>query len=206
MIYPVHSVAEQIEYFQHISYIGVFIGMILSGHFIPLPEEAILLLSGYIVSQGLANLWIMMAVSAAGAVVADMLLYYLSFTGSRFAVYVEHRVKTRIFNWYTKNMKERTFSTVFVSRFVPGLRFISPLLAAFVGVPWQTFLAYSTFSGIIFAPLEVFIGYYFSARVISIVRVAESVHRALFFLCVALVVAVIIITVKRKIFKHFLSE
>ncbi len=200
MVY--HTVAEQIKYFEHISYAGVFIGMILSGHFIPLPEEALLLLSGYVVSQGLARLSIMMIVSALGAITADMILYYLSFKGTAFAVYMEKKIKTRIFEWYSKRMNTSTFSTVFISRFVPGLRFASPLVAAFVGVPWQNFLAYSALSAFIFAPLMVFVGYYFSQSITSIVEVAESVHRTLFFGSVIAIAVIIVVVVNRKLFKH----
>jgi membrane protein DedA with SNARE-associated domain len=52
-----------IPYLEHLSYEGIFTTLAFLGNFVPLSEEVLLLIVGYIVSLGYGNLWIVIIVS-----------------------------------------------------------------------------------------------------------------------------------------------
>ena len=55
--------------------LAVFLLMILESACIPVPSEAIMLYGGFLVSQGEANFWVMVAAGVAGNVIGSWIAY-----------------------------------------------------------------------------------------------------------------------------------
>lgn len=200
---PSHiSVAEQISYFENISYIGIFIAVAFSGHIVPVPEDVIFLLVGYIAAIRVVHLSYAIAVSIVAIVLADFLLYYLSYTGKKFAVSIEKRIKVNIFNKYVDLMNRRTFAVMFVSRFVPGLRVINPLVAGFVKINKTRFIVYSFISASLYVPLMILVGFFLHSKIITLITAVESTRRFLFIGIVVAIGVALTIFVNKKFFSN----
>ena len=133
----------------HTGYVGVmFLSAIASAN-IPLPSEIILPFSGFLVSVGRFNLWLVATAGAAGNVVGSMFSYYLGMYGGR--PLIERFGKYVLMSKRDLDMADRWFArwgdaTAFFSRCLPVIRaFISfPAGIARVNVP--KFIFY-TFAG-----------------------------------------------------------
>jgi membrane protein DedA with SNARE-associated domain len=187
-----------LSYVEHLSYIGFFIAVAFSGYAIPLPEEIILILAGYLAAEGIVHLPIIIIVCVLGAICGDSLIFYLSGHGSRFTQKYHSRVEKTHLGWYMRHMKENTAYTVFFSRFIVGMRFFNPLVSGLLGVPADVFVLATALSAVIYIPIIVFLGYYFNQQIDIIVRIAESVRHAIFLLLVAGSAVLIVV-----LFKNF---
>jgi membrane protein DedA with SNARE-associated domain len=174
-----------LAYVEHLSYIGVFFTVAFSGYAIPIPEELILIFGGYLIAMGISNAFIMLAVSILGAIVGDSFIYYLSGHGSRFTHKYHDRVEKSHAGWYIRHMKNNPFWTIFFSRFIVGVRFLNPLVSGLLKVRWRTFLSATALSAAIYIPIIIFLGYFFSSEIETVVRVAESVRHLLILVLAA---------------------
>src|SRR6267142_1012943 len=66
-----------LSYFEQYGYWVVFFGVMLENAGIPVPGETILLAAGFFAEQGKFNLWEVMAIAAAGAILGDNAGYYI---------------------------------------------------------------------------------------------------------------------------------
>ncbi len=83
-----------INYLEHLSYAGIFIILALVGYFlIPVPEEIMLMIVGYISALGFNNVYIALVVSIIALQVGDNLLFWLSKGGSKYIVKIMYKFK-----------------------------------------------------------------------------------------------------------------
>lgn len=192
--------ADPIQYFEGISYLGIFLVVILSGYIIPVPEDIIMLIIGYIAAIHAVNLSIAIVVSVLAIIFADFALYYLSFHGFKLAVSFEKRIKANIVNWYIGHMKERTFLVMFVSRFIPGLRVVSPLVAGMIKISQPRFIFNSICSACIYVPLMILIGFFFHSKITPLISAVESTKHALFIILVVGIGLLTAVFARKKFF------
>jgi len=139
---------------------GAIVGlMAIESANIPLPSEIIMPFSGYLVAQGVFNLWWAATAGALGCVVGSIFSYWLGMLGGRplimrYGKYVliSHKDLNRADRWFKKYGE----AAIFFSRLLPVVRtFISfPagisrmhfgrfVLYSFIGsFPWTLALAY----------------------------------------------------------------
>lgn len=194
------SVSEQMQYFESISYFGIFLSVILSGYIIPVPEDIVLFIVGYIAAIHAVHLVPAIAISIFAIIVADYTLYYLSFRGFKWAVSFEKKIKASILNWYITRMKEHTFFVMFFSRFVPGLRVVSPLIAGMVKISHAKFLLNSVCSAFVFAPLMILVGFFFHSKITPLIGAVETTKHALFIILVVSLGLLTAVFVRKKFF------
>lgn len=164
---------------------SAFVGLVV-------PGEAALLVGGFLVSQGRANLALMIAAGAAGAIIGDSVGYEFgrhlgpSLRRSRVGRWVgdERWDRTEAY------LKRRGGRAVFFGRFVGVLRAMVPTIAGLSQMPYRTFLPWNAAGGIVWAPGFVLIGYVAGD---SYDRVASWAGRAgtVLVVLIALVVAVV---------------
>ena len=160
-----------------------------------------MLLTGYIAAIGIVKLPTVIVVALVAILCADFLLYYLSFTGTNFALMIERRIKANLFSWYASRMRKRAFPLIFISRFVPGLRFLGPIMAGYVKLKPLTFFFYSFCSSIIYVPLMITIGFLFHKRITPLLGVVESTRHVIFIIILVALTIGLSIFVHRKFFK-----
>lgn len=165
-------------YLEHISYLGTFMLMALAGHLVPVPEEVVLLLVGYTSGIGLSNVYITMIAAGLGVIAGDSALFYLSRTGNHYVERFKKKINPQKMEKYEKMMEAHAGKTIFLSRFIVGLRFFSPILAGMLKVKWRVFLLYDILAITIYVALLIFLGYYFNSeigRLITEVKIARHV-------------------------------
>lgn len=167
-----------VPYLEHLSYLGIFLAMATSGYVVPLPEEAILLGAGFLIAQGVVNPWFTLLAGILGAITGDTFLYTLCHHGSRFAERLKGRVEHSHARWYEKWLESNTGLAVFCMRFIPGMRFLSPVIAGIARVKWRTFFTWNCLAAITFVPIVMGLGYIFSDNIRYALRTALVVRHA----------------------------
>ena len=132
-----------------LGYSGVVLLMAIESACIPLPSEIIMPFSGYLVSRGEMNLWLVGLAGAVGCVLGSMVAYYVGMYGGR--PLIEKYGRFVLISHHDLDLADRWFAKygeiiVFVSRLLPAIRtFIAfPAGVARMNVP--RFIIY-TFAG-----------------------------------------------------------
>jgi membrane protein DedA with SNARE-associated domain len=123
---------------------------------VPLPEEAILLLAGYFAFEGYANLYVMMFVAFIGVVLVENLFFYLGSHGNHV---FKRIVNSRAREFAQRQIEKRGSFAVFMARFIPGMRVLTPWVAATSGMRWRKFFFANALGAAIQAPIIVAIGH-----------------------------------------------
>lgn len=146
----------------HWGYYAIFVLVVFGNMGVPLPEETVLVIAGYMVWRGELSLVIVLVVGIVSAAVGDNIGYWL---GRRFGRTALDRHATWILGHPERLSAMRRFVerrgalAVVVARFVPGLRFAAGPLAGALGMPLKAFLAANLFGAGIYVPVVVGIGY-----------------------------------------------
>ena len=151
------------ELINHWGYGALFLLVILGNMGLPLPEETILVLAGYMAWRGQLRLPIVLAIGMVSAAGGDNIGYWL---GQRYG----RKTLERHSRWLLGHpdrlammqdfVARRGALAVFVARFVPGLRFMAGPLAGALGLPFRTFLIANLLGAAVYVPLVVSVGYY----------------------------------------------
>jgi membrane-associated protein len=123
---------------------GLFFGFFL-------PGDSLLFTAGFLASQGLLNIWILVAGCAMAAIVGDSVGYWF---GRQVGPKIFSRDDSFFFN---KKHLERTKTfynhygkkTIILARFVPIVRTFAPILAGVGEMSYATFLSYNIIGGLL---------------------------------------------------------
>ncbi len=147
---------------QHWGYIAIFAVVILGNMGLPIPEETILILAGYLVWQGQLQLPIVLVIGFVSAVLGDNLGYW-------FGRELGRRAIERYGHWVfvtparvdaTQQVVARYGPlAVFVGRFVPGLRFLIGPVAGITGLRPLPFVVANVLGALLYVPAAVGVGY-----------------------------------------------
>ncbi len=147
-----------IPYLAELSYLAIPIVLFLGGSgFIPLPEEILLLIVGYAAyTDVLKSLWLAILISIAGVVLSDCIHFYCATHG--------HGILKRLLHGKTVKRVQRSVErhgwwTVFIARFVPVMRILTPWAAGGAGMKFRTFLGANLLGALIQTPVVIWIGY-----------------------------------------------
>lgn len=186
------SVGDPAALVAHWGYLAVFLLVILGNAGVPVPEETVLLLAGYLVWRGELQLHMLLAVGFASAVTGDNIGYWL---GRRFGKGALQRHAHWILGHperletMQRFVARRGATAVFVARFVPGLRFTAGPLAGALGLPAWSFLAANVLGAALYVPLTVgagwAIGYGLGDHVERLRRVVGNVEHVVLLAAVA---------------------
>ncbi len=131
--------------------------------FIPLPEEVLLLIIGYAAYSGvLKSLWLAVFVSVVGVVVSDVIHFYCATHGHGILKKLLHgRLVKRI----QRSVERHGWWTVFIARFVPGMRILTPWAAGGAGMSFRAFFGANLLGALVQTPIVVWIGYVLGPQV-----------------------------------------
>ncbi len=151
------------DFFGHISYLGLFGILILTGLGLPIPEDIILIGSGWLVYNDAIVLYPTIAVTLSGVLAGDVLVYVLGrHFGHRI---VNHPRLARIFST-SRLAKARQFfdrwgsSTIFVARFMMGIRAGVYLTAGILKMSFGRFFLMDFLASVLSVPLLVCLGFW----------------------------------------------
>lgn len=146
----------------HWGYLAIYSTIVLGNLGLPVPEETILVLAGLLVWGGKFRLPLVLATGIAGAVTGDNIGYW---AGRRYGRVTMERYGRRLFITVSRfeSMQRVVMQYgplgVFISRFLPGLRFMAGPLAGTTGLPFFPFFISNVLGATVYAPMMVALGY-----------------------------------------------
>ena len=186
-------------------YLVIFLGAALDNFGLPSSGDIVLFAGGFFANSGQAALPLVMLAGFAGALTADNAVYWIGRVGGRPLI---HRILKLRFLHFLINEKslervEQYFDShggkmVFVGRFGPGLRSMTPLFAGVTEMRYYKFLPYNVAAGFVWAVVYSLIGYVFGQYWTELLAVARSFG----FGIVALVVLVLLAYLLRRRYRR----
>lgn len=153
-----------LTYITQFTYIGIFAFLMLTVFGFPFPEDAVLLVGGVVVSQGVISLAPTLVISYTGVVIGDMLLYYIGrkygrrlVSHRRFGRVLTRQRLIRARGWFRKWGNP----LVFFGRHLVGVRAQIFLCSGVFRLHPGRVLAYDSASALIGVPLMIGLGYLF---------------------------------------------
>jgi len=132
-----------------LGYGGIVLLMAIESACIPLPSEIIMPFSGYLVSRGEMNLWLVGVAGAVGCVLGSMVAYWVGMYGGR--PIIEKYGRFVLVSHHDLDLADRWFAKygeiiVFVSRLLPAIRTFIAFPAGVARMNIPRFIIY-TFAG-----------------------------------------------------------
>jgi membrane protein DedA with SNARE-associated domain len=151
-----------IDLFARYGYAAVFAGVFLENTGLPVPGETVLLGGGALAHLGRLSLPRVIATAVVAAICGDNLGFYI---GRRFGRSLAERFGARIgLTPVRLALFDRFFDrygarTVFIARFITGLRVFGAVLAGASGLRWPVFLFYNATGAVVWSTAIAFAGY-----------------------------------------------
>ncbi len=132
-----------------LGYSGIVLLMAIESACIPLPSEIIMPFSGYLVSTGEMNLWVVAFAGAVGCVLGSLVAYWVGMKGGR--PLIEKYGRYVLVSRHDLDLADRWFEKrgeiiVFVSRMLPAIRTFIAFPAGVARMNLKRFVIY-TFAG-----------------------------------------------------------
>ncbi|MCG3136922.1 MAG: hypothetical protein HJJLKODD_00760 [Phycisphaerae bacterium] len=146
------------------AYLSVLLALWVAGLGVPIPEDIALLTGGYLCYSGYAKLPVMIVVAVFGVITGDLLIFTI---GRRWASNLwDHRLTRRLITperivVIKRQFRNHQMKTVFIARFMPGMRVPVFMTAGAVGMSYRNFLIANGGAAIWSVPLFVSLGYVF---------------------------------------------
>ena len=182
-------------------YLVIFLGAALDNFGLPSSGDIVLFAGGFFANQGQAWLPFVMLCGFAGALVSDNAVYWIGRIGGRplIARILKIRLLHFLINEKSLEKVERYFDahggkTVFVGRFGPGLRSMTPLFAGVTRMKYYRFIPYNVAAGSVWAVAYSLVGYAFGQYWSELLAIARSFG----FTVVAVVVLVVVALLLRR--------
>lgn len=172
-------------------YFGVWLLSVIDAFNLPLPSEVVLGFTGFLVSGGRFDFWLVVLAATTGNLAGSILSYGLGVVGGR--PFIKKYGKWILFSQRDLAAADRLFkkfggTITFFARFIPLLRAIVSLPAGITRMPFIKFVIYTFLGSLIWSALLIFIGFKVGENYLLLVerfRVFED------FIAVALLLGII---------------
>ena len=150
------------ELINHWGYLAIFLVVVLGNLGLPVPEETILALAGYLVWRRTLRLPLVLAVGVVSAIVGDNMGYWI---GRRYGQKAIQRYGHSLLGGPKRLESVRRFITrhgplgVFAARFITGIRFLAGPIAGTMGLRPIPFLVANALGALVYVPVVVAAGY-----------------------------------------------
>ncbi len=152
-----------VDLFARYGYAVVFFGVFLENAGLPVPGETALLAGAALARFGRLSLAWVIATAIGGATLGDNLGFFIGRHGGR-GLAERHGPKIgltrRRLAQFDRYFDRHGAKTVFIARFVTGLRVFGAVLAGGSGLPWRKFLFYNATGAIVWATAVALTGYF----------------------------------------------
>jgi len=189
------------NFLMHGSYIGIAAVLLASGFGLPLPEDIPLLVAGLLCYHEKAYLPIMLPVVFISIMLGDGVMFYIGrrYGGNvpKIPIIGRYATKKRM-EWAQVHFSEHSGKTLFIARFLPGVRAACFLTAGALHTPYWKFLLFDGMAGLLSIPLWVMAGYFGAQQFEEIRKAAMWVQIVTVAIAIVLVGGFIVWKVVRK--------
>ncbi|MBI3822245.1 MAG: DedA family protein [Planctomycetes bacterium] len=165
------------ELIEHWGYLGVFLGIIVTGLGFPMPEELPIVLGGAMATNGKVEIYYMLPVCIVGVIIGDSFLYFIGrLWGAKLVdmPFVRKRLLTpEKLASISENFKTYGVKILLFARLTPGIRAPIFLAAGIAKLPLTQFLLADGIYAIPGVSLLFFLGYWSADTIIELIE-AES--------------------------------
>ncbi|MBM3222528.1 MAG: DedA family protein [Candidatus Tectomicrobia bacterium] len=178
-------------YSTQLIYVLLFVLLLLCGLGFPMAEELVLLAGGVLVASDVLDPFLMFLVNLLGVLIGDVFLFGLGRGLNK-----RLSRSPRFTEWFATRLERgQPFfarygsTTVFLARFIPGLRAPAFLIAGTLQMSFWRFLTIDTLASLIFVPALCVVGYLFADQVDVIATWFRHAERALLSLLLLVLLA-----------------
>jgi membrane protein DedA with SNARE-associated domain len=192
------------EWLAHYGYGGLFVLLVLGIVGLPIPDETLLVVCGYLVFKGKLQPLTTYLSAVAGSWCGISLSYAIGRTAGTAAVHrfgkVFHLTEARlevVHRWFAR----AGHWTLFIGYFIVGVRHFTALVAGMSKLEFRSFAAYAWSGGALWVGVFILLGYFLgSVFGDGWQAVAELIHRDIVYASVALLLVVAAIwAIRRKV-------
>lgn len=185
------------------SYLVVFAILLACGLGVPLPEDVSLILGGFLVFEGRAELIPMMATGMLGILAGDSLIFYAGRRiggrvgrkpGGFFAKVITPEKLQRVEGLFQKHGEK----IVMIARFMPGVRAVTYFTAGSVKMPYSHFIFFDSVAALVSAPAFVYLGYFFGDNLHTLINHIRRGQQGVLAGLVAIVIAFVVYRVWKR--------
>src|SRR5829696_7144107 len=187
-------------------YLVVLFGAALDNFGLPSSGDIVLLAGGLFANGGQLALPLVMLSGFAGALISDNAVYWIGRIGGRPLIgrILKMRFLHFLVNEKSLSKVERYFEshggkTVFVGRFGPGLRSMTPLFAGVTRMKYYRFVPYNLAAGVVWAVTYSLVGYVFGQYWEELLAIVRSLGYGVIGLVALLVLAYVL---RRRRFRN----
>lgn len=151
-----------VDLFARYGYMVVFLGVFLENTGLPVPGETMLLAGAALAKFGRLSLFWVIVTAIGGAVLGDNLGFFIGRHGGR-RLAERHGPKIGLtanrLRQFDAFFLRHGAKTVFLARFITGLRVFGAVLAGASGLPWGKFLFYNATGAVVWSTAVGVAGY-----------------------------------------------
>ncbi len=161
-------------------YLGLFACVFIGNLGIPIPEETVMLVAGFLAGRSILQLKAIYAVVVVSAVTGDCCGFLIGRTGGQRLL---GRLAAKFDSIRRRYDRLQLFfhvhgsKAVFMARFVTGIRFMAGPMAGAAGMPFLRFLGWNILGAVVWCPLVVTVGYLLGDELYRVVGFAHSAGR-----------------------------
>ncbi|MFZ2204990.1 MAG: DedA family protein [Minisyncoccia bacterium] len=149
-----YAISFTIAFLESIAFIGAI-----------LPGSTVIVIIGFLSSQGILNIWNLLWIAALGAMTGDCVSYYLGTKGKRFFPGEGRLLKRDHLERAEYFFKKHGGKSIFLARFIGPLRPIVPFVAGFSKMNLKTFLFWNLSSAVLWAVSHLVLGYFLGSAI-----------------------------------------
>jgi len=193
-------------YMQNITYLTVFLLMMIESTVLPMPSELVMPPAAYLAAKGDLNIFLVILSGTSGALTGSLINYVVSFTLGRKIVYAlaDTKLARLIFVNREKVQKAEDFfikngkSSTLIGRLVPGVRHLISIPAGLAKMPLQAFMLWTFIGAGIWNVILSLLGYFFYSQQDLLKKYYEELKWAVLVIGILFVIYLIVRAVRKK--------
>ena len=158
------------EFVKAAGYVGLFVTIFAeSGLFFGffLPGDSLLFTAGFLASQGILNIYVLVPLLAIAAVSGDQTGYWM---GGHLGRWLMKKRETFFFSKHNLERAEKFYKdhggkALIFARFIPAVRTFVPIVAGMAKMEYRTFITYNAIGGITWAIGVTLAGYFLGSAI-----------------------------------------